>query len=272
MKITSVRRAFTLVELLVVIAIMGVLMGLTIPAVQSVRASARQATCLNNEKQISTAMIAHDSTLGYLPFYDVYPRSNGTMDAGSWVIPLLPHLGESALWNGWESGEKAVSNLPYLICPDTPEKKNVMGALSYGANCGYEGQKNDDKSLGVYAFQLGALVGNPPNKRSMISKMKDGANYTVLASEKLEITTWQPKTREQNGILWNKTLTTDYYPSSRHPQKGFNTVFADGSARYLNRDVNYTLYCQIMAPDDKKASITSKVDLTIPMDTRKLGK
>ena len=95
---------FTLVEMLVVIAIVGLLVALLLPAVQAAREAARRSQCMNNLKQLSLAMILHETTHRFYPtggwsvFFTADPdRGFGSNQPGGWCFGLLPFVEEQAL-------------------------------------------------------------------------------------------------------------------------------------------------------------------------------
>ncbi len=80
---------FTLVELLVVIAIIGMLVALLIPAVGAARARMRKASCLNNMREIGTAIINYETSKQRFPGYLEAVKARGR-DSGLGGYVALP--------------------------------------------------------------------------------------------------------------------------------------------------------------------------------------
>jgi len=101
----SIRRlGFTLVELLVVIAIIGILMAMTLPAIQSARESGRRTQCKNNLRNIAQAANSHLTAQTFFPsggwgyIWSADPdRGYGMTQPGSWLYNILPYIEEQAL-------------------------------------------------------------------------------------------------------------------------------------------------------------------------------
>ena len=65
------KRGFTLIELLVVIAIIAILAAILFPVFAQAREAARKSTCLQNLKQLGTAMMMYATD-----YEDALPRAS----------------------------------------------------------------------------------------------------------------------------------------------------------------------------------------------------
>jgi prepilin-type N-terminal cleavage/methylation domain-containing protein/prepilin-type processing-associated H-X9-DG protein len=97
------RRGLTLIETVVSITIIGILAAILIPAVQSVRESARRTQCQNNLRQMALAVHSHEAAHRVLPnlYYGTFlpePRyARDEFHFHSWQTAILPQLGQGSL-------------------------------------------------------------------------------------------------------------------------------------------------------------------------------
>jgi prepilin-type N-terminal cleavage/methylation domain-containing protein len=99
-------RAFTLVELLVVIAIIGILMSMTLPAIQSAREAGRKTQCRNNVRNLAMGCTSHLEANKYFPtggwgwgWAGDPDRGFGMRQPGGWIFSILPYIEETTLAN-----------------------------------------------------------------------------------------------------------------------------------------------------------------------------
>jgi len=207
------RSGFTLVELLVVIAIIGILIGLLLPAVQSVREAARNTQCSNHLKQMALAIMNHESAYGILPdggegvwvprtkTPDGRPEDAPRQNWG-WAYQILPYIEQQAVWELESDAAVADNAIATYYCPTRRAARKVnnqgngpswahgmRGMLDYGGNAG-----TDCYDIGGWGIRGNGLTGpitRRPNGASDrgssvgINEIRDGTTNTILLGEKL---------------------------------------------------------------------------------------
>jgi prepilin-type N-terminal cleavage/methylation domain-containing protein/prepilin-type processing-associated H-X9-DG protein len=196
-------RAFTLVELLVVIAIIATLIGLLLPAVQSVREAARRTQCANQMKQVGLAIVqVHDQKRAY-------PMGRDTRDpfGQSWTFRMLPLLEQTSIYNALASGSNVPmwddrnavamrTPVPTFFCPSrrapaanrnfdnndqAPVRERVAAGGDYAANAGT-----------YFNYFSGTMAPLDPRQAGPIhtfskvraAQVSDGLSKTFAAGEK----------------------------------------------------------------------------------------
>jgi prepilin-type N-terminal cleavage/methylation domain-containing protein/prepilin-type processing-associated H-X9-DG protein len=103
MRSRKCRAGFTLIELVVVVGVIGILVGLSLPAVQAAREAARRAQCGNNLRQIGLAVAGYDASHGCYPLNltATSDQDGHSVYTGYYSMHcrLLPYLDNVPLYN-----------------------------------------------------------------------------------------------------------------------------------------------------------------------------
>ncbi len=200
------RNGMTLIELLVVIAIIGILVGLLLPAVQSIRESARQVQCRNHLKQLALACSNYESAFRYFPGYAgetapafvEFPRRQRDIKkrGWNWISKTLMFMEQPLLSQHWGVAgateflklnpiDQEILRTPVsgLYCPSRRAAEAYPLLETYHLRFGVMSARTDYAINGGPAVTQG--IPDDPNERDIVS-LGDGiwqlGVYTKLNS------------------------------------------------------------------------------------------
>lgn len=223
-----------MIELLVVIAIIAILASILFPVFSRAREMARRTACLNNEKQLSLAVMQYvqdfDETL---PSLGVGPNPAGHL--GGWIyynhFPASDQIDPAPYEPNKGSIYPYVKNAQLFVCPDDSIGHRTGNTYAMNA-CG--------------AGSADATTGFAAGKA--LAAFNDTSNFLVLCEE---VDAEKPSTSDAAN-----TSSDDGYLifpgndfSTRH-MDGSNIALLDGHAKYFKPEVIRSKRMMFPDPDD----------------------
>lgn len=122
------------------IAIIGILIGMLLPAVQSVREAARQASCKNNLRQLALGCLSYESAHGFFPQGCVMGQGAGW---SAYVLPFIEQnnlsdqidltdtstapsgAGNASHWTSGPNEQACATFISIFRCPSDPVPNHI---------------------------------------------------------------------------------------------------------------------------------------------------
>ncbi|MBI4025633.1 MAG: DUF1559 domain-containing protein [Verrucomicrobia bacterium] len=202
--------AFTLIELLVVVAIISILASLLTPALKNAREKARQIECMNNLKQIATAILIYaDDSEGWAPV-----QKPSTWEIWTYQLCHGGYLKDRRVFICAKANRFSTVNDFFLADINTPNWR--WDSPTYGMNRSF-----GDSTLGPqYHFTRFSDTVNPPNKVLLADSV-----YGFLSAGE------PPAPASGVTFLFFPNATPLYRIHDRHTG-GANVAWADGHASW----------------------------------------
>ncbi|AHF92896.1 N-terminal cleavage protein [Opitutaceae bacterium TAV5] len=213
------REGFTLVELLTVIVIIGILAGILIPVVGTVRKKARSAQCLSNLRQCGAALLLHASENRGVINY----KAGGSGGIGN-------------IWTGFVANYVVSTAVNYSTMPRNPSL-DILYCPSY-----FPFRHDPENSNWQWDCYGGYFVSTSSSKRTSVSE--GGSTWT---SHQINLATLDSPSRypilmdsitpsldrQRMNITSHTASSSAPSVHMRHGSRA-NTVFYDGHVKALD--------------------------------------
>jgi hypothetical protein len=191
----------------------GILVALTLPAVQAAREAARRNASTNQLKQIGVALHNHANARREFPARAVLDKEGKPLL--SWRVAILPYLGEAALYKEFHLDE------PW----DSPHNRKLIERMPDA----YANPNLDAPGTTNYLAVAGPGTVFETTRPLRFQDIKDGLARTILIVE----------AEPGRAVPWTRPADLEF--DATRPLAGlenvrpggFSALFADGSVRFL---------------------------------------
>jgi prepilin-type processing-associated H-X9-DG protein len=208
------RLTITLQEDFPHVAMLGMMTGLSLPAIQGARGAAQRAQSSNHLKQIALAMHNYHDTYGGLP--DPAIRDDEGKPLLSWRVALLPYLEQQPLYEQFRLDEPWDSEHNLALVEKMPD------LFRHPASTAPPGHT-------VYQAIVGEEIGLRPEGQTRFQEIRDGLSNTIAVAE----------IEDEFAVPWTKPEDVEidpedpWGPIGGHHPEGANVMFLDGSVRMV---------------------------------------
>lgn len=265
------RDGFTILELLICIAVVAVLIALLLPAVNASREAARRIQCLNNLRQIGTAIASYHDVNDALPIGWNWESSGHS--AFGWAVGLLPYVEQRSLFREVDGigvldelsdPEVRHQSIAVYLCPS--DISSPTFTLRSSAGSPYGSEQLFDLPTANYVGVFGTMEADdsfpaPNGDGSFIEThslkwpdLTDGLSNTMIVGERTMArvpSTWlgiDIRGEDAACRLVGSAITTPNCSycdecefDSRH-DGGANFLWADGHASLMAASIDTNLY------------------------------